>query len=72
MASTDDVAKLPDELCPACGSPFARDLKQRGFRRHKERRPIRDPKAGGIKTNAQGKLLICGGTSQSWGKGKRS
>jgi len=42
MASSVAVAGLPGGLWPECGSPFARDLKQRGFRRHKEKRPKRD------------------------------
>lgn len=71
MASTDIVATLPNELCPDCGSPFARDLKGRGFRRHLERRPKKDPITGLIRTGADGKPMICGGTSLSWGKGEK-
>jgi hypothetical protein len=60
MASTNDVAAQPAERCPDCGSPFARDLKQRGFRRHRERR------------SKHGSAVVCGGTSDSWGKGGKS
>jgi hypothetical protein len=61
MASTMEVENEPFERCPECGSKFARDWKNRGFRRHLERLPKYPPAKG-----------LCGGTRQSWGKGHRS
>lgn len=70
MAGTIEVSRLPNELCPDCGSGFAQDLKGIGYRRHLERNPKRDNR-GNIIQDAHGNAVICGGTSQSWNKGHR-
>ena len=72
MASTKEVAQLPEERCPDCGSGFARDLKGSGYRRHLKKLPKRDRKTNKILKDAHGKEIPCGGTQQSWGKGNRS
>jgi len=68
MAATREVEHLPDERCPECGSGFAQDLINRGFRRHLERLPKRHPD-GTVVVDAQGNPVICGGTEDSWNKG---
>ncbi len=70
MAATLEVAQLPDERCPDCGSQFARDLKHIGYRRHLERRPKLDSH-GNMILDIQGNPTICGGSMVSWGKGHR-
>lgn len=72
MASTREVEQQLDELCPDCGSRFARDLKGSGFRRHLDALPKRDRKTQQIIKDAQGNQVYCGGTPQSWDKGNRS
>jgi hypothetical protein len=71
MASTREVG-MSHERCPDCGSGFARDLKGTGVRRHLSALPKRDPAIGEIARDAYGNPVCCGGTSRSWGKGKRS
>src|SRR4051812_35206974 len=39
MAATHEVAQLPDEHCPDCGSGFAMDRKHIGYRRHLQKLP---------------------------------
>jgi hypothetical protein len=72
MASTSEVGGLPTEKCPDCGSGFARDLAGTGYRRHLEALPKRDRKTKEIIKDDQGIPAMCGGSAQSWGKGKRS
>jgi hypothetical protein len=69
MAATYEVAQLPDEHCPECGSGFARDLKHIGYRRHLEALPKRVN--GRIVFDNDGSPVICGGSSQSWNRGHR-
>jgi hypothetical protein len=72
MASNQEIGQLPDERCPQCGSRFARDLAGRGFRRHLKKLPQLDSKTRKPSKDADGNLIMCGGTSKSWGKGNRS
>jgi len=72
MASNQEIDQLPDEKCPDCGSGFAQDMTGRGFRRHLEKLPKRDPRTGEPLRDESGNLILCGGTDQSWGKGNRS
>jgi hypothetical protein len=69
MAATYEVAQLPTERCPDCGSGFAEDWKHIGYRRHLEALPKRIN--GVIQRDAHGNPVICGGTEQSWNKGHR-
>jgi hypothetical protein len=69
MAATYEVAQLPEERCPDCGSGFARDLKHIGYRRHLEARPKRVN--GVIQRDSRGNPVICGGSARSWNKGHR-
>ena len=71
MASTREIEQLSDERCPDCGSPFARDLQGKGYRRHLEALPKRDRTSWRI-IKVNGKPVMCGGTANSWGKGNRS
>jgi hypothetical protein len=70
MAATVEVSRLPNERCPDCGSRFARDLKNIGYRRHLDRLPKRDSR-GNVRRDATGAVIFCGGTAQSWNKGHR-
>jgi hypothetical protein len=72
MASNQEIDQLPDERCPDCGSGFAKDKAGMGFRRHLKQLPKLDPKTGKPLRDGQGNLIMCGGTSESWGKGNRS
>jgi hypothetical protein len=72
MASNHEIDQQLDELCPDCGSAFAEDKLGRGFRRHLEQLPKRDRISGAVLKDADGKPILCGGTSRSWGKGNRS
>jgi hypothetical protein len=69
MAATYEVAQLPEERCPDCGSGFAKDLKKIGYRRHLEALPKRIN--GVIQLDTRGNPVICGGSVQSWNKGHR-
>ena len=70
MAATHNVEQLPEERCPDCGSGFAKDVKQIGYRRHLHARPkLRN---GQPLLDAHGNPVICGGTALSWDKGHRS
>lgn len=71
MASTWEVAQLPDGRCPDCGSGCAKDIQGNGVRRHLVSLPKRDPKTKRILKDGHGKRIMCGGTKQSWGKGNR-
>lgn len=71
MASTCEVEKMPGEVCPDCGSGFAKDIAGTGYRRHLVKLPKRDPKTHRILTDEHGRQILCGGTKQSWGKGNR-
>jgi hypothetical protein len=72
LASSKGVEQFPDELCPDCGSGFAKDLKGSGYRWHLLERPKRDPITNETIKDAQGNRIMCGGTPQSRGKGNRS
>jgi hypothetical protein len=72
MASNQEIDKLSDELCPDCGSAFAEDKLDRGFRCHLEQLPKRDRITGAVLKDAYGITIMCGGTGKSWGKGNRS
>ena len=72
LASNKEVEQVPDERCPDCGSGFAEDRKSSGFRRHLEQLPKRDRITKEIIKDTKGNPFMCGGTSQSWGKGNRS
>jgi hypothetical protein len=69
MAATHEVAQLPDEHCPDCGSGFAMDKKHIGYRRHLQKLPKQ--RNGAIVRDAHGNPVFCGGTSQSWNRGHR-
>jgi hypothetical protein len=71
MASTLEVEEMPNEVCPGCGSGFARDRAGIGYRRHLVNLPKRNPKTGEILKDEQGNEILCGGTKQSWGRGHR-
>ena len=70
MAATAEVEQLRGGRCPECGSGFARDLAGRGYRRHLEKLPKRRSD-GTILTDAHGDPVMCGGTKESWHKGRR-
>ncbi len=70
MAATREVEQQPGERCPECGSGFAQDLTNKGFRRHLEKLPKRGPR-GAILLDNHGNRLMRGGTNQSWNKGHR-
>jgi hypothetical protein len=72
MASNHEIEQQPDEQCPDCGSAFAEDKLDRGFRRHLEQLPKRDRITGAVLKDEQGNLIMCGGTNNSWGKGNRN
>jgi hypothetical protein len=74
MASALEVTQLPDERCPDCGSRFAQEGKDKGkgVRWHLQALPKRDRKTKRILMDADRNRIICGGTTQSWGKGHRS
>ena len=69
MAATHEVEQQPGECCPDCGSGFARDLKNIGYRRHLDALPKRQN--GLIVRDTSGNPVICGGSFQSWNKGHR-
>jgi hypothetical protein len=71
MASNEQIDRLPDECCPECGSGFAKDRLGRGFRRHLKKLPKKD-KHGNPIPDRKGGFTMCGGTSNSWGKGNRN
>jgi hypothetical protein len=72
MASNQEIDQLPDEQCPDCGSGFAKDKAGTGFRRHLKKLPKLDPSTKKpLRDPVTGDVLMCGGTSQSWGKGNR-
>ena len=70
MAATREVESLHGERCPDCGGGFARDHKKTGYRRHLEKLPKLDSNGVPIR-DANGELVYCGGTEQSWNKGHR-